>query len=108
MGSTTNAKAGGAVGKQNVVVAENPLALRKPAPLPFKYDGYGSCPLTVEKGKVVLAEFGYGGKLLPTFPLDPTVARRSAWFLKASFLPWFYWNGMLKGREWLTRLAKVD
>jgi sulfide:quinone oxidoreductase len=36
------------------------------------------------------------------------VARRSAWFLKASFLPWFYWNGMLKGREWLTRLAKVD
>jgi hypothetical protein len=42
------------------------------APLPLKYDGYGSCPLTVEKGKVVLAEFGYGGKLLPTFPLDPT------------------------------------
>ncbi|MBV6662371.1 NAD(P)/FAD-dependent oxidoreductase [Pseudomonas yamanorum] len=106
--STTNAKTAAAVRKQIVVVAENLLALRKQAPLPLKYDGYGSCPLTVEKGKVVLAEFGYGGKLLPTFPLDPTVARRSAWFLKASFLPWFYWNGMLKGREWLTRLAKVD
>jgi hypothetical protein len=26
------------------------------------YDGYGSCPLTVERGKIVLAEFGYGGK----------------------------------------------
>ncbi|MBK5438717.1 NAD(P)/FAD-dependent oxidoreductase [Pseudomonas sp. TH32] len=106
--STTNAKTAAAVRKQIVVVAENLLALRKQAPMPLKYDGYGSCPLTVEKGKVVLAEFGYGGKLLPTFPLDPTVARRSAWFLKASFLPWFYWNGMLKGREWLTRLAKVD
>ncbi len=106
--STTNAKTAAAVRKQIVVVAENLLALRKQAPLPLKYDGYGSCPLTVEKGKVVLAEFGYGGKLLPTFPLDPTLARRSAWFLKASFLPWFYWNGMLKGREWLTRLAKVD
>lgn len=106
--STTNAKTAAAVRKQIVVVAENLLALRRQAPLPLKYDGYGSCPLTVEKGKVVLAEFGYGGKLLPTFPLDPTVARRSAWFLKASFLPWFYWNGMLKGREWLTRLAKVD
>lgn len=106
--STTNAKTAAAVRKQIVVVAENLLALRKQAPLPLKYDGYGSCPLTVEKGKVVLAEFGYGGKLLPTFPLDPTRARRSMWFLKATLLPWFYWNGMLKGREWLTRLSKVD
>ncbi len=105
---TTNAKTAAAVRKQIVVVAENLLALRKQAPLPLKYDGYGSCPLTVEKGKVVLAEFGYGGKLLPTFPLDPTQARRSMWFLKATLLPWFYWNGTLKGREWLTRLSKVD
>ncbi|HJH17561.1 MAG TPA: NAD(P)/FAD-dependent oxidoreductase [Pseudomonas lactis] len=104
---TSNAKTAAAVRKQIVVVAENLLALRKQAPLPLKYDGYGSCPLTVEKGKVVLAEFGYGGKLLPTFPLDPTQARRSMWFLKATLLPWFYWNGMLKGREWLTRLSKV-
>ena len=106
--STSNAKTAAAVRKQIVVVAENLLALRKQAPLPLKYDGYGSCPLTVEKGKVVLAEFGYGGRLLPTFALDPTVARRSAWFLKTTLLPWFYWNGMLKGREWLTRLAKVE
>ncbi|PRA33915.1 NAD(P)/FAD-dependent oxidoreductase [Pseudomonas poae] len=106
--STSNAKTAAAVRKQIVVVAENLLALRKQAPLPLKYDGYGSCPLTVEKGKVVLAEFGYGGKLLPTFPLDPTQARRSMWLLKATLLPWFYWNGMLKGREWLTRLSKVD
>ncbi|AZE90057.1 NAD(P)/FAD-dependent oxidoreductase [Pseudomonas orientalis] len=106
--STANAKTAAAVRKQIVVVAENLLALRKQAPLPLKYDGYGSCPLTVEKGKVVLAEFGYGGKLLPTFPLDPTQARRSMWFLKATLLPWFYWNGMLKGREWLTSLSKVD
>ncbi|MGU9811431.1 FAD-dependent oxidoreductase [Pseudomonas sp. LF052] len=105
---TTNAKTAAAVRKQIVVVAENLLALRQQAPLPLRYDGYGSCPLTVEKGKVVLAEFGYGGKLLPTFPLDPTRARRSMWFLKATLLPWFYWNGMLKGREWLTRLSKVD
>ncbi|MNI28596.1 hypothetical protein D3C73_823830 [compost metagenome] len=91
-----------------MVVAENLLALRKQRPLPLKYDGYGSCPLTVEKGKVILAEFGYAGKLLPTFPLDPTTPRRSAWWLKATLLPWFYWNGMLKGREWLTRLSRVD
>ncbi|KAF2394424.1 NAD(P)/FAD-dependent oxidoreductase [Pseudomonas frederiksbergensis] len=106
--STSNAKTAAAVRKQIVVVAENLLALRKQQPLPLKYDGYGSCPLTVEKGKVILTEFGYAGKLLPTFPLDPTVPRRSAWWLKASLLPWFYWNGMLKGREWLTAVSKVD
>lgn len=103
--NTPNAKTAAAVRKQVVVVADNLMALRKGAALPKRYDGYGSCPLTVEKGKVILAEFGYGGKLLPTFALDPTVARRSAWFLKATLLPWFYWHGMLKGREWLTQCS---
>ena len=106
--STSNAKTAAAARKQIVVVAENLLALRAGRALPLRYDGYGSCPLTVEKGRVVLAEFGYGGKLLPSFPWDSTVARRSAWWLKASFLPWFYWNGMLKGREWLTRCSTAE
>lgn len=96
-----NAKTAAAVRKQIVVVAENLLAKTDGKPLPARYDGYGACPLTVEKGKVVLAEFGYGGKLLPTFPLDPTVPRVLAWHLKTGVLPWLYWNGMLKGREWL-------
>jgi sulfide:quinone oxidoreductase len=99
---TSNAKTAAAARKQAVVVADNLIALRKGLEPPRRYDGYGSCPLTVENGKVILAEFGYGGKLLPTFPMDPTIPRRSAWFLKARLLPWFYWNGMLKGREWLT------
>ena len=100
--NTPNAKTAAATRKQAVVVAENLLALRNGVALPKRYDGYGSCPLTVEHGKVILAEFGYGGKLLPTFPLDPTVPRKSAWLLKATLLPWFYWQGMLKGREWFT------
>lgn len=103
--SAPNAKTGAAARKQAVIVAENLLAARKGAALAFRYDGYGSCPLTVEKGKVVLAEFGYGGKLLPTFPLDPTQPRRLMWFLKATVLPSFYWWGMLKGREWFTRAS---
>jgi sulfide:quinone oxidoreductase len=101
--SSPNAKTAAAVRKQIVVVAENLLAAKEGRELPVRYDGYGSCPLTVEKGKVILAEFGFGGKLLPTFPLDPTVPRFLAWILKAKFLPWFYWNGFLKGREWFAR-----
>ncbi|PYA61662.1 pyridine nucleotide-disulfide oxidoreductase [Serratia marcescens] len=99
--STPNAKTLAAARKQVVVVAENVAARIHGAPLTAHYDGYGSCPLTVEKGKVVLAEFGYDGKLLPTFPLlDATQPSRMAWWLKAWFLPRFYWAGMLRGVEW--------
>lgn len=101
--STPNAKTVAAVRKQAPVLTENLLAYLKGQPLSATYDGYGACPLTVERGKVVLAEFGYDGKLLPSFPLDPTVARRSAWLLKVGGLPYVYWNMMLRGQEWLAR-----
>ncbi|SFP44219.1 sulfide:quinone oxidoreductase [Nitrosomonas cryotolerans] len=106
--SSPNSKTAAAVRKQIVIVAENLLAEKEGRDLVAIYDGYGACPLTVENGKVILAEFGFGGKLLPTFPLDPTVPRALAWMLKIKFFPWLYWNGMLKGREWLARPAKSD
>ena len=59
-----------------------------------------------EHGKIVLAEFGYGGKLLPSFPkwlLDGTQPTRAAWFLKDRMLPAIYWHFMLKGREYLAK-----
>ncbi len=102
--STPNAKTAAAARKQAPVVAENILSLLDGLPMRAVYDGYGSCPLTVERGKIVLAEFGYGGKLLPSFPkwlLDGTQPTRLAWHLKAQALPEIYWLGMLRGREWL-------
>jgi len=103
-GNTPNAKTAAAVRKQAPVVAENVLqALKGQAPRAV-YDGYGSCPLTVERGKIVLAEFGYGGKLLPSFPswlVEGTRPSRLSWFLKEKMLPWIYWNTMFKGKEWL-------
>ncbi len=101
--SAPNAKTVAAARQQVVIVARNLLAQRSNTPLPAEYNGYGACPLTVEKGKIVLAEFGYGGKLLPTFPLDPLVPRYLGWVLKKTILPWVYWNLMLKGREWLAK-----
>ncbi len=101
--SSPNAKTAAAARKQAVVVAENLIAHRAGLSLPTLYDGYGSCPLTVEKGKIILAEFGFGGKLMPSFWWDSTKPRRLAWLLKKFGLPWLYWNGMLKGREWLAR-----
>ncbi|MCX7318981.1 MAG: FAD/NAD(P)-binding oxidoreductase, partial [Hyphomicrobiales bacterium] len=97
--STTNAKTAAAVRMQAPVVVSNLLAAMDGKPIRSQYDGYGSCPLTVAYGKIVLAEFGYGGKVTPSFPLDPRVPRWSAWLLKTKFLPWLYWSHMLKGGE---------
>jgi sulfide:quinone oxidoreductase len=102
--SAPNAKTAAAVRKQAPIVAENicvDLGARKK---PAIYDGYGSCPLTVERGKIILAEYGYGGKLLPSFPsfiLNGKKPTRRAWWLKKRILPAVYWHAMLKGREWL-------
>ena len=101
-----NAKTAAAARAQAPVVAENLLAYRAAKSAALHYNGYGSCPLTVERGKIVLAEFGYGGKLLPSFPkaiLNGQKPTRLAWHLKADALPWLYWNAMLKGREWMVK-----
>lgn len=104
--SASNAKTAAAARKQAPVVAVNVLAALQGKPPVADYDGYGSCPLTVEAGKIVLAEFGYGGKLLPSFPnwlIDGTRPSRLSWLLKDTILPPVYWHGMLKGREWMVK-----
>jgi sulfide:quinone oxidoreductase len=102
--SAPNAKTAAAVRKQAPTVAQNVLAVLDGEAPRALYDGYGSCPLTVERGKIVLAEFGYGGKLLPTFPfLNARKPSRAAWFLKEKLLPWMYFDLMLRGREWLAK-----
>jgi sulfide:quinone oxidoreductase len=109
-GNTSNAKTAAAARKQAPVVAHNLLAARGEVSGEAKYNGYGSCPLTVERGKIVLAEFTYGGQLAPSFPswlIDGTRPSALAWFLKERILPPLYWGGMLKGREWLARPEMV-
>lgn len=104
--STPNAKTAAAARKQAPVVAENILFDKGMSPAQCAYDGYGSCPLTVERGKIVLAEFCYGGKLSPSFPsyiIDGKRPSRTAWVLKERVLPPIYWKAMLKGREWMAR-----
>jgi len=102
--SAPNAKTAAAARKQAPIVAHNLLADMGVTHGVAHYDGYGSCPLTVERGKIVLAEFGFGGKLLPSFPqwiLKGTEPTRLAWILKKDMLPPLYWHGMLKGHEWM-------
>lgn len=105
-----NAKTAAAARKQAPTVADNIVADIRGQSAVAQYDGYGSCPLTVERGKIVLAEFGYGGTLLPSFPsylIDGTKPSRAAWFLKERLLPPIYWKAMLKGKEWMAKPEKV-
>lgn len=102
-----NAKTAAAARKQAPIVAHNLLKdAGKTTANDAIYDGYGSCPLTVERGKIVLAEFGYNGKLLPSFPawlIDGTKPNRLAWYLKERMLPPIYWKAMLRGKEWMAK-----
>jgi len=98
--NSPNSKTAAAIRKQAPVVIDNLLALKANADLSSDYDGYSSCPLTTSYGKMVLAEFRYGGQVTPTFPLSPKVPRRSYWYLKLWGLSILYWDFMLKGYEW--------
>ena len=67
------------------------------------YNGYSSCPLVTDYGKMVLAEFDYSGSFTPDPKLKRLLIKDSSkehwrlWILKKFMLPYLYWNKMLKG-----------
>ena len=99
--STPNSKTAAAIRKQAPVVVENIKNLIDGKTLSQDYNGYGSCPLTTSRGKVIMAEFIYGGKVTPTFPAmaKPNEESKLMWYVKTTGLPILYWNYMLKGYE---------
>ncbi|MEN9248421.1 MAG: FAD/NAD(P)-binding oxidoreductase, partial [Gloeomargarita sp. GMQP_bins_69] len=104
--SLPTSKTAAAARKQAPVVAQNLLALMDGQPLPARYDGYTCCPLITGYNSAIMAEFGYDGKLLPSFPLDPTQERYSMYLAKVHVLPWLYWNRMLKGKAFEADIFK--
>jgi sulfide:quinone oxidoreductase len=96
--STANSKTAAAVRKQAPVVVRNLLHVAAGRAVEDIYDGYAACPLTTAYGKVLMAEFIYGGKPTPTLPLDPGKDNHINWWIKTTGLPMLYWDYMLKGR----------
>jgi sulfide:quinone oxidoreductase len=95
---TPASKTGAAIRMQAPVAAANLIALMEGKAPPLKYNGYSACPIITEYGKVLMCEFGYDEKLLPTIPfLDPAVERGMWWTLKVHGLMPMYYHGMLKG-----------
>jgi sulfide:quinone oxidoreductase len=93
------AKTGAAVRKQAPTVVDNLMKVMKDGELKdaTQYNGYSSCPLVTGYGSVMMAEFGYDNKLLPSFPMNPAKERYSMWLVKRYLLPILYWEFMLRG-----------
>lgn len=90
-------KTGAAIRKQVPLCAKNIYQFLAGVEPNHLYDGYASCPLVVDRSHVILAEFGYDGKVMETFPFDQAVPRKSMFHLKKNLLPLLYWKLMLKG-----------
>lgn len=91
-------KTGAAIRMQAPIAAANLVSLMEGREPDKKYDGYSACPIVTEYGKVLMCEFGYDKKLMPSIPfLDPGVERGMWWILKAHGLKPMYYYGMLRG-----------
>lgn len=100
LGDCTNAptaKTAAACASQIGVVGKNLGMAMKGKEGTRKYDGYTSCPLVINRHQVILAEFGYDGKILETFPIDQSKPRLSMYWLKVHLMPFLYWNFLVKG-----------
>ena len=100
------AKTGAAIRKQVPVVIDNIERLKKGNEnFEMKYNGYSSCPLVTEYGKMVLAEFDYEGNFTPDPKLkwmligDSSKEHWRLWILKKYGLPYLYWNKMMRGKD---------
>jgi len=99
--SLPTSKTAAAITAQAPVLVQNLKRSMEGKELDATYDGYTSCPLLTEYGKVMLAEFGYGGAPQETFNrwfgINQAIPRRAFYHLKKDFFPWVYYKSMVKG-----------
>ncbi len=101
------AKTYAAITKQAPVVVDNILEMLGDENIhPRKYDGYSSCQIATEKGKLIWAEFDYSKTFTPNPDLrnlflikDSSKEHWRLWLLKKYLMPYLYWNKALKGKE---------
>ena len=70
--------------------------VRKEGKPNWHYNGYTACPVLTGYKKMLLMEYGYGKKLMPTQPLS-VKPRFYLYLVKRYGLSWIYWNLIPKG-----------
>lgn len=108
--SAPNGKTAAAITSQGPIVVHNLEKLMNGEPMTGSYNGYTSCPLVISKSEVILAEFGYDGKILETFSSETGVfpysligqegkyQRKFFYWMKEQMFPTVYWNLWTQGR----------
>lgn len=109
--NTPNSKTAAAITAQAPVVVHNLMHIlqNKEGELDGHYTGYASCPLVIGKHKVILAEFGYDGKIMETFHGDMgkfpccllgqegSFSQMVFAVMKKELFPFAYWNLWTRG-----------
>jgi sulfide:quinone oxidoreductase len=110
--NTPNSKTAAAITAQAPVLVHNLFeTIDGKTNLTGYYNGYASCPLIISKKHVLLAEFGYDGKLMETFDaktgkfpynmiignLDNDLQQRFFYWLKEQVFPFAYWTLWTRG-----------
>jgi sulfide:quinone oxidoreductase len=99
--SLPTSKTAAAITSQAPILVQGLLSVMDGKEPQGTYDGYTSCPLLTEYGKVLLAEFKYGAEPKETFGrmfgIDQAEPRRAFYHLKKDFFPWVYYKAMVKG-----------
>ncbi|KAB7741011.1 FAD-binding protein [Nostocoides sp. F2B08] len=89
---------GGALRRQVDVLADNIRRSRSGETL-REYDGYTIIPITLDRRRLLLAEFDRDGNPQPTVSfVDLTAPRRVLWAFDRYLEPIVYYRGLLKGR----------
>jgi sulfide:quinone oxidoreductase len=108
--NTPNSKTAAAITSQAPVLVHNLQKAIENKALDGNYRGYASCPLIVKKNRVILAEFGYDGKIMESFaretgkfPMnllgqDGALQQRFFYWLKEDFFPFAYWKLWVHGK----------
>jgi len=83
-------KTASTLNEQSYVVAKNLISYLNDKPATEQYNGYTACPVFVGGRKLMLCEFGYDGKVLPTFLNDQRKPRFSFYLMKLFGFPASY------------------
>jgi len=107
--NTPNSKTAAAITSQAPVLIHNLKQQIEKKELDGFYTGYASCPLIIGRGHTILAEFGYGGRLMETFSRDTgkwplkylgtegDLQMRFFYLLKERLFPFVYWKLWTRG-----------
>ena len=97
--STRNTKTATAAFYQSKICVENVFSFLNAKKLESQYDGFSLCPLILQSGKGLMAQFNYEEFPIRKLPfIQPRTESRLNWLFIKYIYPRLYWSLGIKGR----------